>query len=155
MAKCEVCGAPVERAFPVLVVLVAAAGYTFWKHYGESSSTQAWDEYFTALNGMDRTALENVAQKHPGTAPAHWALVTVADMRNIWLRAYIEEPDLKRVKVGQRADLVVATTATPTLMAFQRLHCTSLPPIISPPSSVPSVEAHAMSAANISGPDRS
>jgi len=28
-------------------------------------------------------------------------VVTVADLRQIWLRAYINEPDLGRVKVGQ------------------------------------------------------
>ncbi len=34
----------------------------------------------------------------PGTA-----VVTIGDMTNIWLRAYIEESDLGPVKVGQRA----------------------------------------------------
>jgi HlyD family secretion protein len=34
----------------------------------------------------------------PGTA-----VVTVGDLVNVWLRAYIEETDLARVKVGQRA----------------------------------------------------
>jgi HlyD family secretion protein len=34
----------------------------------------------------------------PGTA-----VVTIGDLLNVWLRAYIEESDLGRVKVGQRA----------------------------------------------------
>ncbi len=34
----------------------------------------------------------------PGTA-----VVTVGDLVNVWLRAYIEETDLGRVTVGQRA----------------------------------------------------
>jgi HlyD family secretion protein len=33
-------------------------------------------------------------------------IVTVADLREIWLRAYIDEPDLKRVKTGQRATIL-------------------------------------------------
>ncbi len=36
----------------------------------------------------------------PGTA-----VVTVGDLVNVWLRAYIEEGDLGRVKVGQRASV--------------------------------------------------
>lgn len=40
----------------------------------------------------------------PGTA-----VVTVGDLVNVWLRAYIEEPDWQRVKFGQRA--IVTTDA--------------------------------------------
>ena len=65
----------------VLVVLVVAAGALWWTRYAESRSGTAWDEYFAALNGMDRTALENVAEKHPGTGAAHWALVTLGDLQ--------------------------------------------------------------------------
>jgi HlyD family secretion protein len=36
-------------------------------------------------------------------------VVTVGDLVNVWLRAYIEEPDLQRVTVGQRA---IVTTDT-------------------------------------------
>jgi HlyD family secretion protein len=36
----------------------------------------------------------------PGTA-----VITVGDLENVWLRAYIEEADLGRVKVGQRAKI--------------------------------------------------
>ena len=39
-------------------------------------------------------------------------IVTVGDLVNVWLRAYIEEPDLDRVKVGQRA--IVTTDAGKT-----------------------------------------
>ncbi len=42
----------------------------------------------------------------PGTA-----VVTVGDLVNVWLRAYIEEPDWQRVKVGQRAQ--ITTDARP------------------------------------------
>jgi HlyD family secretion protein len=40
----------------------------------------------------------------PGTS-----VVTMADLRNVWLRAYVEETDLGRVKVGQK---VLLTTDT-------------------------------------------
>jgi HlyD family secretion protein len=40
----------------------------------------------------------------PGTA-----VVTVGDLRNVWLRAYIEESDLGRVSVGQRAWITTDT----------------------------------------------
>ena len=40
----------------------------------------------------------------PGTA-----VVTVGDLVNVWLRGYIEETDLGRVKVGQRASVTTDT----------------------------------------------
>jgi HlyD family secretion protein len=40
----------------------------------------------------------------PGTP-----VVTVGDMVNVWLRAYIDEPDLGRVKVGQKARVTTDT----------------------------------------------
>ena len=40
----------------------------------------------------------------PGTP-----VVTVGDLENVWLRAYVQETDLGRVKVGQR---VLVTTDT-------------------------------------------
>ena len=40
----------------------------------------------------------------PGTS-----VVTLADLRNVWLRAYLEETDLGRVKVGQKALLTTDT----------------------------------------------
>ncbi len=38
-------------------------------------------------------------------------VITVADLDNVWLRAYIDETDLGRVKVGQEAE--VATDSYP------------------------------------------
>jgi len=40
----------------------------------------------------------------PGTP-----VVTMADLRSVWMRAYVEETDLGRVKVGQRATLTCDT----------------------------------------------
>lgn len=65
----------------ILAILVVAVGVTLWNRMAESRSGDAWNEYFAALNGMDRTALEDMAQKRPGTNAAHWALVTVGDMQ--------------------------------------------------------------------------
>jgi tetratricopeptide (TPR) repeat protein len=64
----------------VLVVLVLILAASLWSRHSEGQSSVAWDSYFTALNGMDRTALENVAQKYPGTGAAYWALVTLGDI---------------------------------------------------------------------------
>lgn len=65
----------------IIVVLLAVLAATFWMRYHEGQSGGAWDEYFAAMSSMDRTALENVAQKHPGTAAGHWALVTLGDLQ--------------------------------------------------------------------------
>jgi tetratricopeptide (TPR) repeat protein len=100
----------------VLVVLVAALAYTLWNRQAESRFSQGWDDYFTALNGMDRTALENVAQKHPGTAPAHWALVTVADMQLqegcnlLFVNKTSANLDLRKAVENYQAVLAQATT---------------------------------------------
>jgi hypothetical protein len=40
----------------------------------------------------------------PGTP-----VLTIGDLKNVWLRAYINERDLVRVKFGQRADVVTDT----------------------------------------------
>jgi len=40
----------------------------------------------------------------PGTA-----VVTIGDLSNVWMRAYVEETDLGRVKVGQKAILTTDT----------------------------------------------
>ena len=50
----------------------------------------------------------------PGTA-----VVTVGDLVHVWLRAYIEEDDLKRVKLGQKA--VVTTDSTRQTVPGPRL----------------------------------
>jgi HlyD family secretion protein len=36
----------------------------------------------------------------PGTP-----VVTIADLKHVWLRAYVDEPDLGRIKLGQRAEV--------------------------------------------------
>lgn len=43
----------------------------------------------------------------PGTP-----VVTVGDLVNVWLRAYIEEPDLDRVKLGQKATVSIDSGKT-------------------------------------------
>jgi len=40
----------------------------------------------------------------PGTS-----VLTLADLQQVWLRAYVEEPDLGRVKVGQKATIISDT----------------------------------------------
>lgn len=65
----------------ILVLLLAVLAATLWGRYNQGQSGGAWDEYFAALNSMDRTALETVAQKHRGTTAAQWALITLGDLR--------------------------------------------------------------------------
>ena len=64
----------------IIILLLVILAATLWRNYSAGRSGGAWDAYFTALGGMDRTALEGVAQRHPGTAAAHWALVTLGDL---------------------------------------------------------------------------
>lgn len=45
----------------------------------------------------------------PGTA-----VVTIGDMVNVWLRGYVEEPDLKRVRVDQTARVTIDSGETYT-----------------------------------------
>jgi hypothetical protein len=104
----------------VLVILVVAAGYTFWNRYSDSRSTVAWDEYFAALNGMDPTALENVAQKYPGTSPAHWAQVTLGDVQLQQgcqlLFVNKTSANLNLRKAAENYQAVLAQASTPALM---------------------------------------
>lgn len=44
----------------------------------------------------------------PGTP-----VVTLGDLKNVWLRAYITEEDLKRVKVGQKAEVSISSRGKP------------------------------------------
>jgi hypothetical protein len=64
----------------ILVVLLVILGGTLVNNYQKGQSGGAWDDYFNSLSGSDRTALENVAQKHAGTTAAHWALETLANL---------------------------------------------------------------------------
>jgi tetratricopeptide (TPR) repeat protein len=64
----------------VAVLLLVILAFTLVNRYREGQASGAWDDYFASLSGADRTALENVAQKHPGTIAAHWALETLANL---------------------------------------------------------------------------
>ncbi len=64
----------------ILVLLLVILGGTLINNFQKGRSGGAWDDYFNSLSGSDRTALENVAQKHPGTPAAHWALETLANL---------------------------------------------------------------------------
>lgn len=64
--------------------------------------------YATLVSPMSGVVLsENVEAGEyvtPGTP-----VVTVGDLENVWLRAYINETDLARVKVGQRVRVTIDT----------------------------------------------
>lgn len=66
--------------------------------------------YATLLSPMDGVVLSKSIE--PGEyVSAGTPVVTVGDLKNIWLRAYIEGPDLDRVKYGQEA--LVTTDSKP------------------------------------------
>jgi tetratricopeptide (TPR) repeat protein len=65
----------------IVVVLLAVLAATYWSRHQAGQSSVAWDEYFVALNSMDRTAMENVTQKYRGTIAGQWGLVTLGDMQ--------------------------------------------------------------------------
>jgi HlyD family secretion protein len=58
--------------------------------------------YATVVSPLTGVVLSKNVEEGDYVAPGT-AVVTVGDMDNVWLRAYIEETDLGRVSVGQRA----------------------------------------------------
>jgi HlyD family secretion protein len=67
--------------------------------------------YGTLVSPMDGVVLSKNIE--PGEyVVAGTPVVTVGDLINVWLRAYIEEPDLDRVKVLQRAIVTTDTGKT-------------------------------------------
>ncbi|TAL18171.1 HlyD family efflux transporter periplasmic adaptor subunit [bacterium] len=62
-------------------------------------------EALSPLTGVSVTQnVEPGEYVNPGTP-----VVTVADLENVWLRGYIEETDLGRVKIGQRVEVKADT----------------------------------------------
>ncbi|MEN6459457.1 MAG: efflux RND transporter periplasmic adaptor subunit [Thermoguttaceae bacterium] len=64
--------------------------------------------YATIDSPLDGVVLSKNIEPGEYVAPGT-AVVTVGDLVNVWLRAYIEESDLGRVKVGQRASVTTDT----------------------------------------------
>ena len=58
--------------------------------------------YATVVSPLTGVVLSKNIEPGEYVAPGT-AVVTVGDLVNVWLRAYIDETDLGRVKVGQRA----------------------------------------------------
>lgn len=64
--------------------------------------------YVTVNSPVSGTVLSKNTE--PGEfVSAGTPIVTVADLENVWLRGYVDETDLGRVKLGQRACLVTDT----------------------------------------------
>jgi len=104
----------------ILVVLLAVLAATLWMRYHEGQSSGAWDAYFASLSNMDRTGLENVAQKHPGTGAGHWALVTLGDLQldsgcNL-LFVNKTSANLELRKAVENYQAVLAQSANPALL---------------------------------------
>jgi HlyD family secretion protein len=64
--------------------------------------------YATVVSPLTGVVLSKNIEPGEYVAPGT-AVVTVGDLVNVWLRAYIEETDLGRVKVGQRASVTTDT----------------------------------------------
>ena len=70
-----------------------------------AETTLGYADIASPLNGVVLSkAIEPGEYVVPGTP-----IVTVADLRNVWLRAYINETDLGRVKLGQAANVTTDT----------------------------------------------
>ena len=64
--------------------------------------------YATLAAPSDGVILSKNVEPNEYVAPGT-SVVTMADLSQVWLRAYLEEPDLGRVKVGQRATVTTDT----------------------------------------------
>jgi len=65
-----------------LVAVVVLLGILVaWKKLAHRGEAQAWDDFFSALSADNFVELERVADDHPGTPVAHWALIVSADAR--------------------------------------------------------------------------
>lgn len=62
-----------------VLVLVLVAVYTWWSHESEALTRHAWDEFNTALESGNPTALAKVTEDLPGTPVADLAAVVSAD----------------------------------------------------------------------------
>ena len=63
----------------VVVFLVAALGYTLWSHEVASRSSQAWDEFNTALGSRDTAKIAKIIEQYPNTAVGNIAAIMAAD----------------------------------------------------------------------------
>jgi hypothetical protein len=63
----------------VVVVLVAAVGYTLWSRQSVAQTTQAWDEMNAAVDGGNLPQLVKVIENYPNSNVAHMAAVVLAD----------------------------------------------------------------------------
>jgi HlyD family secretion protein len=75
-------------------------------------ATAAWDlartklAYATVTSPLTGIVLSKNVEPGEYVAPGT-PVVTVGDLVHVWLRAYIQETDLKRVKVGQKAKVTI------------------------------------------------
>lgn len=63
------------------IVALAFLAVTWWRGYSARGSATALNQFMTAFNSQDITALDDVAQDNPGTTAAHWAALEAANLR--------------------------------------------------------------------------
>jgi hypothetical protein len=68
----------ISGAVVLLLVLGVAVAWVSGK--GERRVAEGWDEYFDAINNLDRVGLTEVAEKYAGTSVAPWARIVAADL---------------------------------------------------------------------------
>ncbi len=65
----------------LVAVVVLLGVYVAWSKFAHRSEASAWDDFYSALAGDNFVELERIAEDHPGTPVAHWALIVSADAR--------------------------------------------------------------------------
>jgi hypothetical protein len=73
---------PYSRMIAGAVVLLLALGIAVaWvSGKGQRRVADGWDEYFDAVNNLDRPRLTEIAEKYAGTSVAPWARIVAADI---------------------------------------------------------------------------
>ncbi len=78
-------------------------------------------KYAKIYSPLDGVVLSKNIEQGEYVAPGT-PVVTVADLVNVWLRAYVNETDLDRVKLGQAAEITTDAKAGKVLQGPRRLY---------------------------------
>lgn len=73
---------PYTRLITGLLVLVVVLGVaaTWVSGSSQRKAAEGWDEYFDAVNSLDRSRLIEISEKYAGTSVAPWARIVAADL---------------------------------------------------------------------------
>jgi len=65
----------------LILVVALLVAVSVWRNMAHRQAAVAWEEYFQALQTSQPGELEDVADRHAGTAVAHWAAAAAGDLR--------------------------------------------------------------------------